>query len=842
MAITVQQILATLGIDSAEASVYSGGQYAIIQRDPQPGEEGILIGTDVDSLIVDLDGDSLLGGSLSGLDFNLYIDGTLVMDNISGVVTWYGSWTGSVSVNTATDPFVFWKINAQQVSGPLFGSEQVVPVQVNILPAVLTVDYDFTCQDLTPPRVIAAEALDEFTTRVTFDDGMALTGAGSVLDILNWPHPGAITRLNEDPDPGVHLEVISVTDAGTGGIIPWNWTYPTETARLAATGFTTDDLGKIAFQESDSTFWQLYDTALLGGGYGYLPYGHFPYGHTPTSVSPAWTEVHVGQQFDLTFQWEMTPDCLYMARAGAAIEDDAGNSMNSYFNFASFSGFSPLHPDGRLFDYWKMFVPLKNREEDATRDLKRFINCFQEVLSLLLLQVDRFPDMYDLDICSDSTIDAMLYDMGNPFEWAELDLTPIQRRKLLRYLITIYKLKGTDQGIEDSVFFLLGEIVDVVDYIQDGWILGIDELGDGSIAEVLSTWEPFNFSILPSDLVVAIDDGFSVAGAIPASSSFSLSGDHVSDFVSGYVFQIIESTGNDGKYTTVGSSYNSSSNQTTVQVAEVVLSSVGDGRTAEVVTLIASDFAVPATATAKEVVTAIYGRLNGGGAYAVGQGSPAKVTFQNPAPFALTGGEILTIDVDGIPNLVTFHASDFATPGVATNDEVATRISTDVPDVLAYIDGLSVSIETKQTGITESLSIPNSGAAPLFFVAPWPKTSQGTDAEHVGIFSNTAGIDASVEVIGGAANTILDFSTDPVGGTGGSILSPDDSYTMYCFDIESQTVLSSEMQMIIRWIADYMKPAHTHLINIRTSPPLPWPEGWVIGVDELDIGTTLMGP
>jgi len=42
---------------------------------------------------------------------------------------------------------------------------------------------------------------------------------------------------------------------------------------------------------------------------------------------------------------------------------------------------------------------------------------------------------------------------------------------LLRYLVAIYKLKGTDIGIESVVFFLLNKTVRVIPYAVEGWSL-----------------------------------------------------------------------------------------------------------------------------------------------------------------------------------------------------------------------------------------------------------------------------------------------------------------------------------------------------------------------------------
>lgn len=40
-----------------------------------------------------------------------------------------------------------------------------------------------------------------------------------------------------------------------------SWIYADATARLAATGFTVDDVGRIAYQQSDTSYWRLSDDA-----------------------------------------------------------------------------------------------------------------------------------------------------------------------------------------------------------------------------------------------------------------------------------------------------------------------------------------------------------------------------------------------------------------------------------------------------------------------------------------------------------------------------------------------------------------------------------------------------
>jgi hypothetical protein len=42
--------------------------------------------------------------------------------------------------------------------------------------------------------------------------------------------------------------------------VPYNWSFPNRAARIAAGSYTSADLGKIARQEDDNTFWQLTGT------------------------------------------------------------------------------------------------------------------------------------------------------------------------------------------------------------------------------------------------------------------------------------------------------------------------------------------------------------------------------------------------------------------------------------------------------------------------------------------------------------------------------------------------------------------------------------------------------
>lgn len=442
----------------------------------------------------------------------------------------------------------------------------------------------------------------------------------------------------------------------------------------------------------------------------------------------------------------------------------------------TFSGFSPEHPQGRDFSLWNR-VPAKNRGEDTTQDLRRFINCLQEIVDLLLIDVDEFTDLYDPDLCSDSVIDAMLQDIGNPFDWAELDLTTTQLRKLLRLLVPIYQSKGTKQGIENAVLFLLGEDVTVVPYLSEGWTLGVDMLGEGDIAQLQNYFiSPYSFAFIPQ----------------PWTLSFSI-----------------------------------------------------DEGPDQFVTFVPGDFVSTMAGTIEEVQTVIESQLSGIGTYIINDGEPAAL-HGSAGPYNLVGGEVFILIVDVYTYEIHFRSNDFDTPGAATLAEVLKVFEAH------KIPGIGVGVEPISGGLIIATLLRGSDA----FIRSSPDSANtastrlsiakgavgvGLDGKRMYIYSQKVGTEASVECTSPSAwaALLLGFWGDVVSGTGSAILAPSESYTLYSFDIETQTSVDAETESLIRKIAEYMKVAHEHLINIRTALPLPWPEGWQIGVDELDVDTEL---
>jgi len=175
----------------------------------------------------------------------------------------------------------------------------------------------------------------------------------------------------------------------------------------------------------------------------------------------------------LTLDTEMTPDVEHQVLA-AGVTDLNGNEVLAPFDRATFLGFPPARPPTRRFELWQM-LPKHNRRDDTTGDLWRFIACLQEVTDLLLADVDRWPDIFDLERAPEGFLDLILQDLGNPFPF---ELDTLGKRRLASVLVEMYQQKGTATGIENAVRFFLGvEIAAITTFASDGLVLGESELG-----------------------------------------------------------------------------------------------------------------------------------------------------------------------------------------------------------------------------------------------------------------------------------------------------------------------------------------------------------------------------
>jgi phage tail-like protein len=177
---------------------------------------------------------------------------------------------------------------------------------------------------------------------------------------------------------------------------------------------------------------------------------------------------------DVELDIELSQRATYRAIATGIVGAD-GVAGSEAHNHASFAGFlPPSRPRERAFELIRM-LPELNRQMDQTGDLRKFIAVLQDVLELLLGDIDRFADIFDLDRAPEPFLDCMLDDLGNPFAF---DLDELQKRRLLSVLVEIYKQKGTAAGIRNAVRFFLGVDVASVDAFHGTTlVLGESRLG-----------------------------------------------------------------------------------------------------------------------------------------------------------------------------------------------------------------------------------------------------------------------------------------------------------------------------------------------------------------------------
>lgn len=128
-------------------------------------------------------------------------------------------------------------------------------------------------------------------------------------------------------------------------------------------------------------------------------------------------------------------------------------------------------------------IPDLNWRDDEIGALDKFINeVLQPVLNLAIEDLDRFKLQNDPDQADENVVNAMLQDLGNPFEVALSQ--PLDRRRLLvRLLVRVYLSKGTAPGLIDVLRALTGiQAVSVISPATvEGWLLNESVLGDGDM-------------------------------------------------------------------------------------------------------------------------------------------------------------------------------------------------------------------------------------------------------------------------------------------------------------------------------------------------------------------------
>lgn len=95
-------------------------------------------------------------------------------------------------------------------------------------------------------------------------------------------------------------------------------------------------------------------------------------------------------------------------------------------------------------------------DDEGTGDLRKLFTCFQEIFDRVLEDVDAFfSDLCEIDRARAEFLDAILFDLGDPFSGI-FNLTTNQKRKLIAVLVQMYREKGTCEGVVNVVRFFTG--------------------------------------------------------------------------------------------------------------------------------------------------------------------------------------------------------------------------------------------------------------------------------------------------------------------------------------------------------------------------------------------------
>lgn len=300
-----------------------------------------------------------------------------------------------------------------------------------------------------------------FTGTVTAGTGASSRDTAFVID---WSSAAFQPLASEQV---IDVRVVSDTVA-TGSAIDTTYQFTVEDTTLpAVVGALARDqkIVRVTFNEPmDET------SVEVALSYGFT---------TESAPAVSLTAVSVEQvsptEADITVDLEMTQGAQYLLTVGPNVLDIAGNGVDPATATAAFLGFYCPRSAGRDFTIYNLF-PALNRREDEAQALQAWSLCVQDIADLILCDIDKWTNIFDIDLAPEAFVDAILAHLGNPFNFPDISL--IDRRRLGRVLVDIYKTKGTEPGIVNAIRFFTGVTV-TLDVLNDRpfWQIGVSTLG-----------------------------------------------------------------------------------------------------------------------------------------------------------------------------------------------------------------------------------------------------------------------------------------------------------------------------------------------------------------------------
>ena len=166
--------------------------------------------------------------------------------------------------------------------------------------------------------------------------------------------------------------------------------------------------------------------------------------------------IRYSERVILHLDYQMTPRADYRVEVEKLISQQSGPTIDPAADTADFVGFIVSHVIRNSLHLYDILPKVARRlDESGTGELQAFCTALQEVFDRITEDTDAFFDeLCTIEYIREEFIDALLYDLGDQFS-EQFDLTTIEKRRLSRSLVRMYKLKGTCPGLIDAIEFFL---------------------------------------------------------------------------------------------------------------------------------------------------------------------------------------------------------------------------------------------------------------------------------------------------------------------------------------------------------------------------------------------------
>lgn len=117
------------------------------------------------------------------------------------------------------------------------------------------------------------------------------------------------------------------------------------------------------------------------------------------------------------------------------------------------------------------------RSEDDTR---KFVEVIEYVGTLIELDLNAFNDSFDYEKCQEKFLDELLYNIN----WTlPFDYEVVNKRQILKVALRIYKLKGTQPGLEQALQLLTGIVVEIIVTPGLDWFWRLGRVGQSELGK-----------------------------------------------------------------------------------------------------------------------------------------------------------------------------------------------------------------------------------------------------------------------------------------------------------------------------------------------------------------------